>query len=71
MTFGEYNVGIFLLCGCQQPPLLASLLVSIILLTAMIGKALSLRSSLDVTNPVTSTHSKRNSTVLLILTLAF
>jgi len=70
MTFGEYTVRIFLLCGCQQPPLLASLLVPNILLTTMIGRALSLRSPLDVTDPVTSTHAKRNSTVLLTLTFA-
>jgi hypothetical protein len=53
MTFGEYTVWIISLCGCQQLPLLASLLVPNILLTTMLGKAPSLRSSLHLTDPVT------------------
>jgi hypothetical protein len=58
MISGEYTLWIFLSCGYQQPPVIASLLVPNILLIAMIGKALSIRSSLNVTDQVTSTHSK-------------
>lgn len=59
MMPGEYTLWIFSLRGYQQRPLLPSLLVPNILLSTAIGRALSIRSSLNATDQVTSTHSKK------------